>query len=313
MQLAPIPFDEAQRLDALRRLLILDSEPEERFDRITRIAHHLFDIPFAFITLVDDSRVWFKSAYGCDMKEEGRDLSICGHAICNSVTEDISSRLFEVHDTEKDDRFSDNTFVTEKCGIRYYLGFVLQSADHRNIGTLCIVDSCPRTFTATEVNLFLDLGFMVEAELNNNRHAFKMGVSNFVSHGGNDNSIAGQQTDKVQNLSVALEAVYKQFGKSQENHNIDYGEWRILNEIVQTEFATPHSICEKLGISPSLITSKLDALEIKRLIERWESKDGDRRFVHLACTKQGNNVWDMGIDDINQLSEIHLKDIICLK
>ena len=75
MQPAPLPFDEAKRIDAVYCTNLLDSEPEERFDRITRIAHRLFDIPSIFITLVDKKRVWYKSHYGSDVKEEPRDVS----------------------------------------------------------------------------------------------------------------------------------------------------------------------------------------------------------------------------------------------
>lgn len=167
MKLAPIPFDEAKRLVAVNHLRILDSKPEERFDRITRIAHYLFDIPSAFITLVDNDRVWFKSKYGCDTREEPRDVSFCGHAINNTINEDISSRLFEVLDAKQDDRFYDNSFIIEKCKARYYLGFVLQSKDYHNIGTLCISDSQQRDFSINQKKLFADLGLMAEAELNN--------------------------------------------------------------------------------------------------------------------------------------------------
>ncbi len=313
MQLAPIPFDEALRLDALHRLRILDTEPENRFDRITRIAHHLFDVPFAFVTLIDDSRVWFKSSYGCDLKEEQRDISICGHTIGNVVTNDISSRLFEVLDTEKDDRFYDNSFVIETCGVRYYLGFVLQSADHRNIGTLCIVDSRPRTFTAAEIQLFSDLGFMVEAELNNNQHASQIGKNNFSSHVSSEHSIDDEHVDKLLNITAKLESVQKQFNDSLKTIGINYKEWRILNEIMQIELASPHLISRKLEISPPLMSRKLETLAIKRLIERWNSKDGDRRFVHLACTEQGKNILRKGAEEINRLSQTHLSGIVCIE
>lgn len=313
MQLASIPFDEAQRLNALHRLRILDSEPEERFDRITRIAHYLFDIPYVLITLVDTDRVWFKSKYGYDINEVPRNLSFCGHTICNTVSDELSSRILEVSDTEKDTRFHDNPSVTKKSGTKYYMGFILQSTDHHNVGTFGMYDSRPRTFSAMDKKLFSDLGLMAEAELNSNRHDSQIGISNFISHASSEDGVTGEHSDKLLTLSVKLETVEKHFNDSLKMKGINYKEWRVLNEIVQIEFASPHLISQKLGITPPLMTRRLDALEIKRLIERWNSKDGDRRFVHLACSKRGKEVWSAGIDEINRLSEIHLENFICLK
>ncbi len=208
MQLAPIPFDEAQRLEAVHRSGILNSDPEERFDRITRIAHHLFDIPFVYITLVDHDRIWIKSNYGCDVSEGPRDVSFCGHAICNRITEDLSSRLFEVTNAEQDERFYDNSLIIEKSNVRYYLGFVIQSRDHRNIGTLCMNDSYQRTFSSTQKKLFIDLGLMAEAEINSYRIGSPAMNSNVVSqlHSGNNTRIDSVQKKKqvIENLNTTM-------------------------------------------------------------------------------------------------------------
>ncbi len=275
----------------MHRLQILDSVSEERFDRITLIAHHLFDMPSVFISLVDHDRIWFKSTYGCDIREEPRDVSICGHTINNIVTEDFSSRLFEVLDPEQDDRFYNNPII-EKYNVRYYLGFVLQSKDSRNIGTLCVTDTRARTLSESQKKLFADLGFMAEAELNNYRVSLD------------------KHADKLLNLTATLEAVQKQFNASLKKYDTNYKEWRILNAITQAEFPSPHSISQMLGISAPLMTRKLDTLEIKRLIERWHSRDGDRRFVHLSCSEKGRSLWRKGLEEANRLGEMHLQDII---
>ena len=83
MQPPDIPETEDQRIAELRSLLLLDSSPEERFDRITRVAKQLFDVPIALVSLVDTDRQWFKSCIGLDVSETGRDISFCGHAILN--------------------------------------------------------------------------------------------------------------------------------------------------------------------------------------------------------------------------------------
>ena len=78
---APMPADEDERLAALRELLLLDTPPEERFDRLARFAAEQLDTPIALLTLVDDQRQWFKSRMGLEATETPREISFCGHAI----------------------------------------------------------------------------------------------------------------------------------------------------------------------------------------------------------------------------------------
>ena len=168
MKLAPIPYDEPKRILAVQSLGILDSEPEERFDRITRVVQLIFNIPFVFITLVDKDRVWFKSRQGCDLKQEPRDTSFCGHTICNMAKLNTDSRIFEVSDASLDPRFHDNPEVVNEPLARFYIGFALQSSDKKNVGTLCMVDTRPRHLTSAEKIIFCELGLIAELELNKN-------------------------------------------------------------------------------------------------------------------------------------------------
>ena len=78
---ATIPDDEARRIASLRELKVLDTEPEERFDRITRLAAALFNVPMAVISLVDEDRQWFKSCLGLNAKETPRDAAFCAHVV----------------------------------------------------------------------------------------------------------------------------------------------------------------------------------------------------------------------------------------
>ncbi len=130
MQTPDIPDYEPERLAALQRLNLLDTESESRFDRITRLAQRLFQVPIALVSLVDSDRQWFKSKQGLDACETGRDISFCGHAI-------LGSGIFEIPDATQDTRFADNPLVTGAPDIRFYAGAPLQSADGFNIGTLC--------------------------------------------------------------------------------------------------------------------------------------------------------------------------------
>ncbi|WP_148610857.1 GGDEF domain-containing protein [Aeromonas sobria] len=155
---APIPPDEALRLDTLRRLSLLDTEAEERFDRLTRMARRVFDVPIALVSLVDEDRQWFKSCIGLEVSETARDISFCGHAIMGNET-------FIVPDASLDPRFADNPLVVGGPCIRFYAGQPLQIANGCKLGTLCIIDTVPRVLSDEDVGLLKDLAAMVVREL----------------------------------------------------------------------------------------------------------------------------------------------------
>ncbi len=159
MQPPPLPADESQRLATLRHLELLDTPREERFDRITRLAAALLEVPIAVISLVDADRQWFKAAYGLDATETPRDISFCGHAILNGD-------LLVVPDALKDARFADNPLVTGDPRIRFYAGHPLKAAEGSRVGTLCVIDRQPREFSAAQEALLADLANIAEAELN---------------------------------------------------------------------------------------------------------------------------------------------------
>ncbi|EKP0299055.1 sensor domain-containing diguanylate cyclase [Aeromonas veronii] len=158
MQSPVAPDNERLRLDALRRLAILDSPAEERFDRITRMARNMFEVPIALVSLVDENRQWFKSCCGLSALETPRDISFCGHAI-------LGEELFVVEDAAQDPRFFDNPLVTGEPHIRFYAGHPLEVGDGLKLGTLCIIDSKPRVFSPRDQALLADLASMVESEL----------------------------------------------------------------------------------------------------------------------------------------------------
>ncbi|MDR9499513.1 MAG: PAS domain S-box protein, partial [Hydrogenovibrio sp.] len=154
----PFPDHEPQRLKALYSLKLLDTKPEERFDRITRLTKHMFDVPIALVSLVDEHRQWFKSRQGLDACETGRDISFCGHAI-------LGQEIFEVVDASKDSRFEDNPLVTGPPDIRFYAGVPLVNQSGYAIGTLCIIDSVARRLTHDERLALRDLADLILLEV----------------------------------------------------------------------------------------------------------------------------------------------------
>jgi len=153
-----IPADEAQRLETLQGLDVLDTPVEERFDRLTRLARRLLDVPIALVSLVDENRQWFKSRDGLDASETPRDISFCGHAI-------LGHEVFVIPDATKDERFAANPLVTGPPDIRFYAGYPLRAVNGQALGTLCIIDTRPRELDADDLASFRDLAGMAEQEL----------------------------------------------------------------------------------------------------------------------------------------------------
>lgn len=152
------PAGEAERLAELRSLGLLDSEFEERFDRVTRLAQRLFDVPIAMVSLVDEDRQWFKSRQGLDATETSRDVSFCGHAI-------LGDEVLHVPDAAADPRFADNPLVTGDPSIRFYAGFPILGPRGAKLGTLCIIGREPRDLSEDDALSLRDLAEMVEREI----------------------------------------------------------------------------------------------------------------------------------------------------
>jgi diguanylate cyclase (GGDEF)-like protein len=158
MQTPDIPNNETERVEKLHSMQILDTEPEERFDRLTRVAKRMFGVPMALVSLVDVDRQWFKSRQGVDASQTSRDVSFCAHAI-------NGDDILEVPDALADPRFSDNPLVTGNLGIRFYAGCPLTVPQGLKLGTLCLLDVKPRELNDDDRALFRDLARMAQDEL----------------------------------------------------------------------------------------------------------------------------------------------------
>lgn len=163
MKKSPVPENEKERLEAVHRLNILDTEPEERFNLLTMEASDRLHVPMSMISILDSEREWYKACYGIDQEEGGRDVSFCGHAL-------LSSTVFIVEDTKKDERFSDNPMVLNYPFIRFYAGVVLfDKKTNLPIGVFCVKDTKPRSLNEIELAILMDLANQAEIELNKNQ------------------------------------------------------------------------------------------------------------------------------------------------
>jgi GAF domain-containing protein len=158
MQAPALPDNEAERLAALYALLILDTPPEQRFDKIVAFAANEFDVPIALISLIDRERQWFKANVGLPACETARDISFCGHAI-------LQPEVMVVPDALLDERFADNPLVTGETGIRFYAGAPLILPSGAALGTLCLIDRRPRTLDAMELGILATLRDLAVLEI----------------------------------------------------------------------------------------------------------------------------------------------------
>ena len=159
MKPAPIPKNELLRLASLYALNLLDTPPEERFDRLTKTATQIFHVPISTLTLIDANREWFKSCQGLDKTEGNRAISFCGHAL-------VEDEILIIYDTMKDERFADNPMVLGEPYIRFYAGVPIMSADGQRIGVFCIKDVKPREFSKEDEEVLEGLAAWAELEIN---------------------------------------------------------------------------------------------------------------------------------------------------
>jgi GAF domain-containing protein len=213
-----LPENEQERLAAVHRYGILDTPKDGAFDRITRLAAAILDMPIAIVTIVDHDRIWFKSAEGLEGVEEiGRDPGLCASAI-------LSDKAWVIEDAKIDPRTLANPLVAGEFGLRFYAGSALRTSGGFNLGTLCVIDKEPRELTEAQISVLDDLAALVVDELE-----LRLAARHQVRHSAEIND------DVVQALTVA-KASFQTGDEGQGMASIDQAleaSKRILGELLE--------------------------------------------------------------------------------
>lgn len=157
MKFPGIPDNEEERLKSIYLADLLDTRDDERFERLTRLAKRIFQVPVVLISLLDRDRQWLLACQGLGIRETPRNVSFCGHAI-------MQEGPFIVNDAAHDERFHDNPLVTGEPYIRFYAGYPVHLPDGEVAGTLCLIHTTPRSFNDEDIASLKDLAFIVEDE-----------------------------------------------------------------------------------------------------------------------------------------------------
>jgi diguanylate cyclase (GGDEF)-like protein len=183
---------ESRRLLDLHNLHLLDTPPEQRFDRLTKLAQRVFNVPIVLVVLLDEHRQWFKSNLGLTMRETPRHMAFCTHTI-------NYQDILLVPDTLKDPRFQHNPLVTGEPHIRFYAGCPLRVANGNAVGTLCLIDRKPGALNTEDQDLLRDMAHLAEKELQADIQAITDSLTSLLNRRG----FESRATDTLQ-LSIRL-------------------------------------------------------------------------------------------------------------
>jgi len=280
MPAAPLPPDELDRLSMLDALHLLDTPPEPVFDRVTRLASRLLDVPMALFSLVDADRQWFKSRVGLEAAETPREHAFCAHAIGMSAP-------LVVNDAQEDRRFHDNPLVNGPPRIRFYAGVPIRTTAGLAIGTLCALDTKPRSLSEEEAQVLNDLAAILTKEV---QYRERLAVAR--DELARSSEVLGASEARFRSVfdaaSVGIALVAPDGGWISVNQAlcdiVGYSEeelWRLTFQ----QITHPEDIGADGGQLQAVLQGSLDSFQLEK---RYIRKDGATVWVNLNVSPKRN-------------------------
>lgn len=280
---------EKLRLEKLRSLGLLDSDPDEFFDCITRVASTILGTEISVISLIDEDRQWFKSKHGIEVSETPRDISFCTHAVSSG------SELI-IEDASNDVRFRSNPLVVNAPNIRFYAGIPIKSIQGYSLGTLCVIDSKPKCPNAKELKALSDLAQLVTKEIQ-----FR---ERMLSAQDTIDRAQGKFQSVFENAGAGIALIKPSGPWLQVNDElckiVHYSREELLDLTFQ-DITHPEDLSKDLALLTQLLESKIDRYQLEK---RYIRKDGSLVWVEITVTKQmtEHNEIDYLIAIINDIN-----------
>lgn len=281
MAQAALPPNETERLALLHSLDLLDTLAEPAFDRITRLVTRTLQVPIALVTLVDTNRQWFKSRVGLNASETPREFAFCAHTILQGST-------MVVGDAAKDARFTDNPLVTGKPNIRFYAGVPIRTSDGTTLGTLCAIDSQPRTLSQDALDTLIDLADLVSKEIQQ-REATQIARRHITLTKTALEESEARFRSLFERAGVGIAMVAPDGGWIKVNSSLCEMVGYSQDELVQLTFQDithPEDIDMDLNFLQQLVIGEIDRYQLDK---RYLHKNGEAVWISLSVTKQVND------------------------
>jgi diguanylate cyclase (GGDEF)-like protein len=303
MQAPPTPVDEAGRLRSLIALGVLDTMPEDRFDRITRLACRAFGVPIALVSLVDRDRQWFKSKQGLDACETNRQVSFCAHAI-------LHEGPLVIADAQLDPRFADNPLVEAGPKIRFYAGHPVHGVDGQPVGTLCLIDRQPRKLSAEDLTLLNDLAGMIDREFSLIARASTDELTSLANRGGFAEVAVHVLAlcRRIARPAVAIGIDLDHFKSINDQHGHEAGDdaLRLFSKLLFENFRTSDVVArlggDEFAVLCSGMTSGQVEVSLGRLRAAFDGSELARKYPGLS--------WSAGTADFDPASDATIEDLL---